>query len=213
MSDSSTMYKVIRFIFKPLFFLIYRPTIKNREIIPTEGAVLLCGNHKHALDPILVDVTTKRIVRTLAKKDLFDGPFGFVFRGVKSIPVDLHKNKNPQAYDCALEALRNGEIINISPEAKRNFTEEVLLPFKYGAVSLANKTKVKIIPYSITGEYRLIKGKLTIEYGEAIEVTDNLRDSNEILYNAIGDLIKKNMDSELLKQKHYTTFEEWEQNK
>lgn len=207
---NSTMYKVIRAIGKPLFHLVFRPTIVNRDVIPTEGAVLLCGNHKHALDPILVDICTKRIVRTLAKKDLFDGPFGFVFEGVRCIPVDLHQKKNPKAYDEALNSLREGDVVNISPEAKRNFTEEILLPFKYGAVSMAYKTNTKIIPYSITGDYKLIGGKLKIEFGNAITISEDLTKSNERLYNAIGDLITKNLDSDTLANKHFTKFSDWE---
>ena len=207
---NSTMYKVIRAIGKPLFHLVFRPTIVNRDVIPAEGAVLLCGNHKHALDPILVDICTKRIVRTLAKKDLFDGPFGFVFEGVRCIPVDLHQKKNPKAYDEALNSLRGGEVVNISPEAKRNFTEEILLPFKYGAVSMAYKTNTKIIPYSITGDYKLIGGKLKIEFGNAITISEDLTNSNERLYNAIGDLITKNLDGDTLANKHFTKFSDWE---
>lgn len=208
---NSTMYRVIRAIGKPLFHLVFRPTIVNRELIPAEGAIILCGNHKHALDPILVDISTKRIVRTLAKKDLFDGPFGFVFKGVRCIPVDLHQKKNPKAYEEALNSLRQGDVVNISPEAKRNYTEEILLPFKYGAVSMAYKTDTKIIPYSITGEYKLFGGKLRIEFGEAITVSEDLKKSNERLYNAIGDLIMSNLDGNLLKNKHFTKFGDWEE--
>lgn len=209
MGKKDVFYRGMRGFFKPLFLIVYRPKIINREAIPTEGAVLLCGNHKHALDPILVDVCTDRIVRTLAKKDLFDGPFGFVFRGVRAIPVDLHKNKNPEAYIAALEALRLGNVINISPEAKRNFTDEVLLKFKYGAVSMGYKTGTKIIPYSITGKYK-IGGHLTIEYGEPITVSEDLRESNERLYDAISKLLLKNMDSEELERKHLTPFSTWD---
>lgn len=213
MANSSVMYRVIRAIGKPLMHIVFHPTIVNREKIPVEGAILLCGNHKHALDPILVDISTKRIVRTLAKKDLFDGPFGFVFRGVRCIPVDLHKNKNPKAYDEALSSLRNGDVVNISPEAKRNFTNEVLLPFKYGAVSLASKTDTKIVPYSITGDYKFIGGHLKIVYGDPIDVSEDLTKYNENLYNAIGNLLLNNFDEATKAQKHYTSFAEWEEKK
>lgn len=209
----NTMYKIIRAIGKPLFHIVYKPTIVNREVIPEDGAILLCGNHKHALDPILIDISTKRIVRTLAKKDLFDGPFGFVFEGVRCIPVDLRQKKNPKAYDEALNSLRDGDVVNISPEAKRNYTNEILLPFKYGAVSMASKTNTKIIPYSITGEYKFFGGHLKVEFGNPIEVTEDLTKSNESLYNAIGDLIKKNTDSKVLENKHFTGFSEWEETK
>lgn len=43
------------------------------------------------------------------------------------------------AMEISKEALLNGDAINIFPEGKRNKTNEILLPFKFGAVSLAQK--------------------------------------------------------------------------
>ena len=43
--------------------------------------------------------------------------------------------------ELSKEALLKGDAINIFPEGKRNKTNDILLPFKYGAVSLAKKTK------------------------------------------------------------------------
>ena len=81
------------------------------------------------IDPILVDISTRRIVRTLAKKDLHDGAFGWLFRSAGTIPVDLHAKHNPAALQAAKKALSAGELVNVSPEAKRNYTDELLLPF------------------------------------------------------------------------------------
>lgn len=61
-------YKFFRIIFKPLLYILYHPTIIGRENIPATGKLVIAGNHMHAFDPILVDVSTKRIVCTLAKK-------------------------------------------------------------------------------------------------------------------------------------------------
>ena len=66
-------YKFFRIIFKPLLYILYHPTIIGRENIPATGKLVIAGNHMHAFDPILVDVSTKRIVCTLAKKALHDG--------------------------------------------------------------------------------------------------------------------------------------------
>ena len=89
------LYKIIRAIFYALFMIVYHPKIVNKAFIPKEGRAVLAGNHKHALDPILVDCCTNRTVHTLAKKELHDGAFGWLFRGVGTIPVDLHAAHNP----------------------------------------------------------------------------------------------------------------------
>ena len=77
---------------KQMFYAIlmsyFNPTIINKEVIPGDGKIIIAGNHKNALDPVLVDACTKRVVYTLAKKALFDSHFGWFFRGIGSIPVE-----------------------------------------------------------------------------------------------------------------------------
>lgn len=202
MKNKYYLYKIFRIIFLPLFKFIYKPQIINKNYIPTDGAAIIAGNHKHALDPILVDICTKRMVFTLAKKDLHDGKFGFFFRAVGTIPVDLKSTTNKSASNTAVEKLKEGKLINLSPEAKRNYTEELLLPFKYGAVSMAKKTNSVIIPYSITGDYKLFSKNLKIVFGKPIDVSKlEIEKANEKLFNTIKRLLKENMDKEELKTK------------
>ena len=78
----TVLYEFLRPIFTFLFKVYYNPKIINKEYIPKKGSCVIAGNHKHALDPILVDICTKRVVHTLAKKDLHDGKFGWFFRTV-----------------------------------------------------------------------------------------------------------------------------------
>ena len=91
--SSPVLYRFLRPVFTLIFHVYFHPTYINVNRVPKEGAVVLAGNHKHALDPIFVDSCTKRTVYTLAKKELHDGPFGWFFRGVGSIPVDLEAKK------------------------------------------------------------------------------------------------------------------------
>lgn len=201
------LYKVFRIIFLPVFKSIYRPKIINKHYIPKEGAAIIAGNHKHALDPILVDVCTKRMVFTLAKKDLHDGKFGFFFKAVGTIPVDLKSSANKEASNTAIDKLKEGNLINLSPEAKRNYTDELLLPFKYGAVSMAKKTSCIIVPYSITGDYKLFSKNLKIVFGKPIDVSNiDIETANEKLFNSIKKLLKENMDKNELKTKKNSKY-------
>lgn len=184
------LYRIIRTIFYAVFMVVYHPKIVNKSLIPGGGRIILAGNHKHALDPILVDCSTNRTVHTLAKKDLHDGPFGWLFRGVGTIPVDLHAAHNPAALEQSVEYLRNDCIINLSPEARRNYTDQILLPFKYGAVVMAKRAQSKIIPYAITGDYRFRSKNLQIKFGEPLDVTElSVEEANTLLYNTIKELL------------------------
>lgn len=188
--DRAILYRVLRPIFTAIFKLYYNPTIINKEYIPKDGSAVIAGNHKHALDPIFVDVCTKRAVHTLAKKDLHDGKFGWLFRAVGTIPVDLNAKHNKQALTSAVEYLNQGALINVSPEAKRNYTNEILLPFKVGAVVMAQRTNCNIIPYSITGDYKFRSKNLKIIFGKPLDVSKlTVEEANELLYEKVKELL------------------------
>ncbi len=202
-------YKTARSVMKPLFMLLFRPEITGRENIPASGAAVIAGNHKHALDPMMIDISTRRVVRTLAKKALHDGLFGGFFRSAGTIPVDLGAKKNPEALAAAVEALKRGELVNVSPEAKRNYTDELLLPFKFGAAVMAERTGAVIVPYSITGDYRIFGGhRPRIVFGKPFHAAEDAVSTNRILYGKISGLLKENMPSEELAKKHFTPYDE-----
>lgn len=187
------IYKILRPIFTPVFKLYFHPTYVNIDKIPKDGAVVLAGNHKHALDPIFVDSCTKRVIHTLAKKDLHDGPFGWFFKLVGTIPVDLHAKKNHGALEAACEFLNEGYAINVSPEAQRNYTEEILLPFKPGAVVMGQRTHCKVVPYSITGDYKFQSRNLTICFGNPVDVEGmSVEEANAKLFEEVKKLLIKN---------------------
>ena len=192
MSDDR-IYQFCRIIITPVFRIFYHPEVVGAEKIPDSGRIILAGNHKHALDPILVDICTKRTVHALAKSELFRGFFGPFFKAVGAISVDLDASKNPAAYEKALEVLHNDGVINISPEAARNYTDKLLLPFKSGAVRMAMETGSRIIPYCIKGDYRFRSKNLKIVYGDALEVDNaDIEKANLLLYRAIEKLLLEN---------------------
>ena len=104
------------------------------------------------------------------------------------IPVD-RKNKNPEALNEAIRNLNNNKVIGIFPEGTTNKTNNIIMPFKYGAVKMASEANAYIVPFSITGEYKFF-GKLKITFGEAYKVSKDLEKENAILMNKVTSLIK-----------------------
>ena len=188
--EKAVFYRILRPIFTVAFKWYYHPVIQNPEYIPKSGAAVIAGNHKHALDPIFVDVCTKRVIHTLAKKELHDGRLGWFFRAMGTIPVDLHAKHNKQALSSAIDYLKEGKLINVSPEAKRNYTDEILLPFKPGAVVMAQRTHCHIVPYSITGDYKFRSRNLNITFGKPIDLSGyDVEEANALLHGTVKALL------------------------
>lgn len=191
MKEELNLYRVVRPILAFLMRIIFWPTIVGKENIPKAGRAVLAGTHIFDFDPILIMACTKRNVYFIAKKELHDGKFGFLFRAAGTIPVDRSK-KNPNARIKAEEALNNDKIIGIFPEGTTIKKKGELLPFKYGAVSMAKKTNSKIIPFAIIGEYKIFS-KIKIIFDKPIDISKlELEEANQLLRTKIVSLIEKN---------------------
>lgn len=187
-------YKITYTIFKNIlkfpFKLWYNPKITGINNIPSEGALIICANHKHIMDQCPIIISTKRMVHYLAKKEYFDGKFAWFFKLSGCIPVN-RSIKDTNASNRAIDLLKEGYTIGLFPEGTRNKTKEFLLPFKYGAVSMAQKTNASIIPVGITGDYKFRSKNLTIRIGKPFKVENmSLEEANEKLKNEIGNLMK-----------------------
>ena len=193
MKIDAFLYRILRPIIKFLFIFLYRPNIIGKENIPKKGPVVVCGNHTHNMDSALLISSTKRTIHFLAKDELFKGTGKFFFKGMACIPVN-RRQKDHNALESAIKVLEEKKLIGIFPEGTFNRTKDIIMPFKYGAVSMASKTKSTIVPFSITGEYKLFKkNSVTICFGKPYKIkTDDLTEANEELMEKVKALIVKN---------------------
>lgn len=189
------LYRTGRFLLTPLFKFYYKPTVIGKENIPSNGSVVIAGNHKHLYDQYLTVISTKRFVTYMAKREYFDSKkTKWFFKGTGCISVDrsIH-DENAKA--SAIDVLDSGNALGIFPEGTRNKTDAFLLPFKFGAVSMAKKTDSYILPFGITGDYKFRSNNLTIRFGKPFKVGNmNLVDANEKLYREVEKLMKQNIE-------------------
>lgn len=183
----SLLYKIIRPIIKTLFIFLFTPKIIGNEKIPKESKIVLAGNHTNILDCLLLISSTKRNIHFLAKQELFKGPFSPIFKNLGLIPVN-RKTKSPNSLILANKYLNSNKIICIFPEG--TIGKNGLLPFKYGAVKMANDSNSPIIPFVITGKYKLFSRTLKIEFLDSITISNDLTYEN----NRLRNLIKKHTE-------------------
>ena len=184
------VYRILRPIINGLFRFLYRPTIIGCENIPKTGRVVVCGNHTHNWDSAMLITSTKRTVHFLAKDELFKGIGKYFFSAMACIPVN-RRQKDHNAMESAIKVLEQDEVIGIFPEGTFNRTKDIVMPFKYGAVSMASKTNSTIVPFSITGKYKIFKkNSVTICFGKPYKIkTDDLTEANNELMEKVKKLI------------------------
>lgn len=188
------LYRILRFIGRPIFKILYLPKYIDRINIPKKGPVILAGNHTNNLDAFIMIGGSTRVAHILAKKELFKNKLtNWFFRSMGCIPVD-RKATDGKAKKESIKVLESGKCIGIFPEGtinrtKGTETEVVILPFKYGAVSMAQKTNAFIVPFAITGKYKLFKRSIQIRYGKPYKVRHDIETENKKLMDIVSKMI------------------------
>ncbi len=186
------LYRSIKTLVVGLFSLIFRPRIYGKENIPSEGAVVLAGNHMKFWDCFMVMAGTKRCVHFLAKAELFGNAFTkWFFTTAGIIPV-YRNGKDKAALEDAEKYLSNGCVIGIFPEGTTKKNGAPLLPFKIGAVKMAVETVAPIVPFVVNGKYKPFKSGVEITFLEPIYAeSDDLDEENARLRDIVYNNMKK----------------------
>ena len=272
---SNLGYQIGRVFGTPYFKKHYNLKIINKEFIPKEGPILLCGNHLHVLDQFPVIASTRRTSHWMAKKEYFDGKLGPLFKMTGAISVDRFGDAKKAEIE-AIDYLNQGSAVGLFPEGTRNGLKEeklqelyelyssdisyddfkklmpkntlasqinlldklykeekitrneyksyilsaknavhelcemeritpsecedsILLPFKYGAVSMASKTNAKIVPFGVTGHYVKNSNDLTVSFAKPLDVNNynSLEEANLALRENVKSLVKQNINSNI----------------
>ena len=191
MKEKDTLlYKIIKPPIKLLFKLLYRSEVVGLENIPKEGRIVLGGNHTKWLDPIFLASSSKRQIHFLAKEELFHGKTRFIAKGMGCVPVN-RKIHDKNALESTYEFLEKDLCIGIFPEGTINRTDNTILPFKMGAVKACSKTKTKLVPFIITGKYKLFRKGITVEFLKPIKVGNNLEKENQRLMDIVSKKLEE----------------------
>lgn len=142
----------------------------GRERIPP-GVCLFAANHTSSADaPAVVGAIPQRVA-ILLKKSLFKWPIvGQAFTLAQFIPVDRSSRDSAIAsVDKAAEAMKQGQSFLIYPEGTRS-PDGRLQQFKKGAVVLAIRAGVPIVPVACSGAHKVMEKRSLIVHGGEILV-------------------------------------------
>ncbi len=158
--------------------------VSGLENLPENRGVILCCNHVNALaDAVVIQASTTRLIRPLARSGLFKKPYLKPFLAImgavpvyrrKDPGVDVSQNKN--SFGRVYELLDENEIIIIFPEGQSH-DDPHLNEFKTGAARMAlgamhkNGKEPVVLPaglnFSAKGKFR---SDILVQYGVPVDL-------------------------------------------
>ena len=208
MAKEISSLRIVQAVFRFILWVAgVKLTVIGEENVPTDTPVLYIGNHRSFFD---VPITYPRCpIRTgyIAKKEMEKVPLLSTWmKRLHCLFLDRSDLKaGMKTILAAIEEIKNGVSICIFPEGTRNNGEELsMLPFRDGALKIAEKTGCAIIPISMNNTAdifeahfpRVKKVHVVIEYGKPIYPKELDKETRKHLgiycHDLIQDTIKKN---------------------
>jgi 1-acyl-sn-glycerol-3-phosphate acyltransferase len=172
-----------------------RVRVRGLDRIPP-GVCLFMANHTSAADaPAVVGAIPRRIA-ILLKESLFKWPIvGQAFWCAQFIPVNRRVRESGVAsIEKAAEAMRSGQSFLIYPEGTRS-PDGRLQPFKKGAVVMAIRGGVPIVPIVCSGAHKIMEkhslvirpGEIQVEFLEPIDTSKYSMEERDLLNDRVYD--------------------------
>jgi 1-acyl-sn-glycerol-3-phosphate acyltransferase len=141
--------------YRPAARAVYRMEIAGRERIPADGPCILVANHESVIDPFVLGLATPRIVRFMAKAELWRSAAARAFmEGLGAFPVDRGR-ADFDAFSRAGRLLADGEILGIFAQGTCKPLRRS--PFMRGAARLALGTGSPLVPVALVGTEQALR--------------------------------------------------------
>ncbi len=174
--SSLILYKALKWGFvQPIISSYFRGRVIGLENVPKTGAFIAVSNHASNFDPPILAAAVCRPVAFMAKEELFRVPIlKQIIQTYGAYPVK-RGSSDRAAIRAALASLQDGWGVGIFLQGTRTKDGRITKP-KSGAALIAAKAQVPLIPISLIGTEKILKGKsplpnpaaLTVRIGEAI---------------------------------------------
>ena len=163
-----SFYGFARGLVKLYYRIVFRVKAEGLENLEPGRNYVVCPNHKSLNDPPLLGTCVKTSLRFMAKEELFENKlFGALISVLGAFPVKRGEG-DLAALKAAIKLLKDGENLVIFPEGARS-PKEHLHKGKSGAVLIAVKAGVDIVPVGICGTYKPFT-KMTVRFGKPIRL-------------------------------------------
>ena len=174
--------------------------VQGRENLPTEGPVVYISNHQGYADIIALCAALDTVqFGFVAKKELAEIPiYGHWITDIRSVLIERdNPRESIKAISRGINYINEGFSLLIFPEGTRSKGPE-MGEFKKGALKLATKPKVPIIPVSINNTWKCFEEEGKMKGADVRMIihppipTDNLtkeeeRDLSDVVENIVRE--------------------------
>ncbi|ADL03085.1 lysophospholipid acyltransferase family protein [Lacrimispora saccharolytica] len=204
---------VVQWIFRILLGMAgVSITVKGRENIPADRAVLYVGNHRSYFDILVGYVSVPGLMGFVAKKEMEKIPLLSAWmKNVNCLFLDRQNLKEGlKTILTGIEQVKRGVSVWIFPEGTRNREENPLdlLPFKEGSIKIAEKSGCPVVPVAMTGTAEVFEShfpfirpsQVTIEFGTPIYTKELEPEFRKFPGAYVESQIKAMLEAELISQ-------------
>ncbi len=139
----------VRVLLMPVLKMRYRLNIHGLENIPSQGGVLLLGNHISWIDWLLLQVATPRAIKFVMHKHFYEKWYiRWILDFFDVIPIANTGSK--RALDAIRQRLDNGEAVALFPEGRISLNGQ-MNEFKKGFEKSIAGTYHPIVPFYLHG--------------------------------------------------------------
>jgi 1-acyl-sn-glycerol-3-phosphate acyltransferase len=153
---------------------------KTLPLTPDQGALIIC-NHRSSIDPCIIQVVAGHRVVHWMVAQLYGqrSIIGWMMKTCEIIPVQ-RRGSDVSPTKVAIRLAAAGELVGMLPEGTINTTDEFMLPVRPGAVLVALKARVPILPCYIEGSpYHevswkplFIRARVRLRVGKLLDLSD-----------------------------------------
>ncbi len=182
--------------------LVKLHVVENKNVFKQKSYIYI-SNHLSNLDPLAVSNSVPNPLRFIGKASLAKIPvFGWAAKMAKTIFIDrTNSTRAVETINKSIRELKDGISAFFFAEGTRS-TDGTVKPFKKGAVALAIKAKLPIVPVTIINSDKLLKknslrikkGVLKVIVGDPIDTTRFTMEDIDKVRDMVEEVIRRTFE-------------------